>query len=110
MPQFSFWQVLVLAVVQGVTEFLPISVLPAADRDLSSHFARSSADKFAGFSHRFSEGRHGIPLLADAIATFECRTCHRYYGGDHILLIGAVEHYAYSGQRAALLFHRGKYA
>jgi flavin reductase (DIM6/NTAB) family NADH-FMN oxidoreductase RutF len=91
-------------------EHFAISVLSAEDRDISSHFARSAADKFAGFCHRFAEGRHGIPLLADAVATFECRCCQRYYGGDHILLIGAVEHYAYSPQRAPLVFHRGKYA
>lgn len=91
-------------------EHFAISVLSADARDVSSHFARSSNDKFAAFSGRFVPGRHGIPLLAGAVATFECRTCHRYYGGDHILLIGAVEHYAYSAERAALLFHRGKYA
>jgi flavin reductase (DIM6/NTAB) family NADH-FMN oxidoreductase RutF len=91
-------------------EHFAISVLSAEHRDVSAHFARSSNDKFAAFAERFVPGRHGIALLADAVATFECRTCHRYYGGDHILLIGAVEHYAYLPQRAPLVFHRGKYA
>jgi flavin reductase (DIM6/NTAB) family NADH-FMN oxidoreductase RutF len=91
-------------------EHFAISIFSSEDRDLSSHFARSSDDKFAGFAHRFLEGRHGIPLLADAVATFECRSCQRYYGGDHILLVGAVEHYAHCAERAALLFRRGSYA
>jgi flavin reductase (DIM6/NTAB) family NADH-FMN oxidoreductase RutF len=91
-------------------EHFAISVLSADDRDVSAHFARSSEDKFAAFAHRFKAGRHGIPLLADAVATFECRVCHRYYGGDHILLVGAVEHYGYSAECAPLFFHRGKYA
>ena len=30
------------------------------------------------------------------------------YGGDHILLLGAVEHYAYS-DRAPLIFRQGRY-
>lgn len=91
-------------------EHFALCVLSAEDRDVSSHFARPSEDKFAGFFHRFFEGKHGIPLLADAVATFECRCCHRYYGGDHILVVGAVERYAYSPERAPLVFHRGKYA
>jgi flavin reductase (DIM6/NTAB) family NADH-FMN oxidoreductase RutF len=110
MIQWSLARSATSAAVFRDAEHFAISVLSAEDRDISSHFARSAADKFAGFTHRFREGRHGIPLLADAVATFECRCCQRYYGGDHILLIGAVEHYAYSPQRAPLVFHRGKYA
>jgi flavin reductase (DIM6/NTAB) family NADH-FMN oxidoreductase RutF len=91
-------------------EQFAISVLSAQDRDLSSHFAMSSGDKFAACAGRFIAGRYGIPLLADAVATFECRSCHRYYGGDHILLVGAVEHYAYCAERPALVFSRGRYA
>lgn len=91
-------------------EQFAVSVLSANDRDVSSQFARSGSDKFAGLGHRFTPGRHGIPLLADAVATFECRCCHRYYGGDHILLIGAVEHYTYAPERAPLVFHHGRYA
>jgi flavin reductase (DIM6/NTAB) family NADH-FMN oxidoreductase RutF len=91
-------------------EHFAISVLSAHDHDVSSHFARPADDKFGRFVERFRPGRHGIPLLADAVATFECRCCHRYYGGDHVLLVGAVEHYAYSPERAPLVFHRGRYA
>ena len=98
------------AAVLRDAEHFAISVLSAQDRELSSHFAKSASDKFAAFADRFAPGRHGIPLVAEAVATFECRACHRYYGGDHILLVGAVEHYAYSGERAPLVFHRGKYA
>lgn len=98
------------ALVFRDAEHFAISVLSAEDRELASHFACSTADKFAGFAHRFTSGRHGIPLLAAAVATFECRCCQRYYGGDHILLIGAVEQYACSPGRAPLVFHRGKYA
>jgi flavin reductase (DIM6/NTAB) family NADH-FMN oxidoreductase RutF len=92
------------------TEHFAISVLSADDRDVALHFARSAPDKFAAFAQRFVEGRHGIPLLGDAVATFECRACQRYYGGDHILLVGAVERYAYHPERPALVFHRGRFA
>lgn len=91
-------------------EHFAINVLAAADRDLASHFARPSSDKFAGLTHRFVPGRHGIPLLAEAVAVFECRSCHRYYGGDHVVLVGAVEHYAYAPAREPLLFLKGRFA
>jgi flavin reductase (DIM6/NTAB) family NADH-FMN oxidoreductase RutF len=91
-------------------EYFAISVLSAADRDLSAHFAKPARDKFAAFADRFVPNRRGIPLLAGAVATFECRCCHRYYGGDHVLLIGAVEQYAYIPGRSPLVFHQGNYA
>lgn len=112
-PPMIVWSLARSASSAGVfrdAEHFAISVLSAQDRDLSSHFAKSASDKFARFPDLFVTGRHGIPLVAGAVATFECRACHRYYGGDHILLVGAVEHYTYSRERAPLLFHRGQYA
>ena len=90
-------------------EYFAINVLGAGDEELSSHFARSGADKFARFADRFVAGIAGVPLLRGAVATFECHSRHRYYGGDHIIVIGVVERYAYT-ERAPLVFHRGRYA
>ncbi len=78
-------------------------MLGAGDEELSSHFARPGEDKFARYSERFSGG-----ILRGAVATFECHSRHRYYGGDHIIVIGVVERYAHTG-RAPLVFHRGSY-
>jgi flavin reductase (DIM6/NTAB) family NADH-FMN oxidoreductase RutF len=50
-----------------------------------------------------------VPLLEGAVANFECHSRYRKYGGDHIILIGAVERYTHS-DRAPLVFHRGHYA
>ena len=49
-----------------------------------------------------------MPVLQGAVATFECHSRHRYYGGDHIIVIGKVERYVWS-EPPPLLFHRGKY-
>jgi len=89
-------------------EYFAVSILAKDDAALSTHFAKSSADKFASFTERFKEGIQGIPVLQGAVATFECHSRHRYYGGDHIIVIGNVERYVWSGQ-PALLFARGKY-
>src|SRR3954469_19576137 len=68
-------------------EHFAINVLAAADQELSSHFARAGEDKFAKCSERFTAGLAGIPVLQGAVATFECHSRHRYYGGDHIIVI-----------------------
>jgi flavin reductase (DIM6/NTAB) family NADH-FMN oxidoreductase RutF len=91
-------------------EYFVINVLGAADHALSSHFARSGPDKFAAFAERFTAGLGGAPLLQGAVATFECHSRHRYYGGDHIIVIGVVERYAYDNSRSPLVFHGGRYA
>ena len=56
----------------------------------------------------FGRAWEAVPVLKGAVATFECHSRHRYYGGDHIIVIGNVERYVWSDQ-PALLFARGKY-
>ncbi|HEX2566893.1 MAG TPA: flavin reductase family protein [Burkholderiales bacterium] len=90
-------------------EYFAINVLASSDAALSSHFAKPGRDKFLEYSDRFREGIAGVPLLEGAVATFECHSRHRYYGGDHIIVIGVVERYAHR-DGAPLAFHRGRYA
>jgi 3-hydroxy-9,10-secoandrosta-1,3,5(10)-triene-9,17-dione monooxygenase reductase component len=89
-------------------EYFAVNILSADDHELSTHFAKQSADKFSAFAGRFKPGLGGAPVLEGAAAAFECHTRHRNYGGDHIILIGNVERYTHN-ERAPLLFHRGKY-
>ena len=67
-------------------------------------FAKSSADKFAGVS--WTPGLGNAPIIADSVANFQCRAVNRYYGGDHVIFLGAVEAYSYNRQEP-LLFARG---
>ena len=90
-------------------EHFAINVLGADDAALSTHFAKPGADKFALFSERFLKGIADVPVLQGAVATFECHSRHRYYGGDHIILIGNVERYVWC-EAPPLVFHRGRYA
>ncbi|MBR0869554.1 flavin reductase family protein [Bradyrhizobium tropiciagri] len=92
-----------LPIFQNASHFA-VNVLSAAQQALASQFARSSADKFAGVS--WTPGFGNAPVLADAIANFQCRAANRYYGGDHVIFLGAVEAYAYTGNEP-LLFARG---
>lgn len=89
-------------------EYFAINVLAAGDEELSSHFAKAGEDKFSKHAERFTEGLAGVPVLQGAVATFECHSRHRYYGGDHIIVIGVVERYAHT-EGAPLVFNRGRY-
>ena len=111
-PPMVLWSLARSASCAGVfrdAEYFAINVLAASDAQLSSHFAKPGADKFAPYANRFSAGLGGVPLLEGAVATFECHSRYRKYGGDHIILIGVVERYKHS-ELAPLVFHRGRYA
>lgn len=84
-----------------------INILGAEQTDISNRFANSSPDKFANLDYGF--GPAGSPLIAGCIASFECRNEIQYPGGDHLILVGYVEHYQVS-PGAPLLFHGSRYA
>ena len=84
-----------------------LSVLAASQRALAQHFARSAADKFAGWEKEFEAGIGGCPRLRDSVATFECVTYSRHQEGDHTILLGRVEHHSRT-EAAPILLHRGE--
>jgi len=94
-----------LSVFQNVSHFA-INVLGASQQALANKFAKSSEDKFAGVE--WTPGLGDAPLLAECVASFQCRAANRYYGGDHVIFLGAVEAYAYN-RKEPLLFARGGY-
>lgn len=93
------------AVFDAATHYA-INLLAADQVELSRRFARSAPDKFAGLE--VARGLGGIPLLAGAVATFECLATARHPGGDHVIHVGEVLRYAYS-DGTPLLFVRGRY-
>jgi flavin reductase (DIM6/NTAB) family NADH-FMN oxidoreductase RutF len=94
-----------LSIFQNASHFA-VNVLGASQQPLSKRFATSSEDKFAGV--KWTPGLGNAPVLADSVANFQCRAADRYYGGDHVIFLGAVEAYAYTRQEP-LLFARGGY-
>jgi 3-hydroxy-9,10-secoandrosta-1,3,5(10)-triene-9,17-dione monooxygenase reductase component len=83
-----------------------VHVLAAQQEDLARRFARSGADKFSGLD--LSDGHGGVPVLAGAAATFECRRAVTHDGGDHVIFIGEVRRFTHAGH-APLVFHGGAY-
>lgn len=94
-----------LTIFQNASHFT-VNILGASQQALSNKFAKSSGDKFEGVEWR--PGLGNAPVLAGCVANFQCRAANRYYGGDHIIFLGAVEAYAYNREEP-LLFARGGY-
>jgi flavin reductase (DIM6/NTAB) family NADH-FMN oxidoreductase RutF len=65
-----------------------VSILARSQADVSGRFASKSDDKFAGAN--VQRGEHGLPLIAGAICTLECRVQEQYPGGDHTIFVGEV--------------------
>lgn len=69
-------------------KYFAVNLLTSGQQELSARFASKGADKFEGLD--CSEGLHGSPILPEYAACFECRTEHRYEGGDHKIIVGRV--------------------
>jgi flavin reductase (DIM6/NTAB) family NADH-FMN oxidoreductase RutF len=83
-----------------------VSILSADQADVSGRFASRVEDRFAGMSVR--QGELGVPLIAGALCTVECRVHSRLPGGDHTIFVGEVVH-AETGEGAPLLYFRSGY-
>lgn len=106
-PPLVLWSLVAFSPSMGVFQnasHFAVNILGASQRDLAMQFAKPAEDKFAGVT--WTRGLGEAPLLADTVASFQCRTAARYYGGDHVIFLGAVEAYAYN-QAEPLLFARG---
>jgi len=84
-----------------------INILTAEQRDLSDRFARRGAAKWQGA--RVVEGSGGTPLLAEAMAVFDCARWAVYDGGDHVILVGRVLGLAERPGAAPLVYFGGSY-
>jgi flavin reductase (DIM6/NTAB) family NADH-FMN oxidoreductase RutF len=106
---------LVLVCVDRKTETFPhfyasrcfvVNILTEGQEELSTRFARSGGDKFAGVE--FTTNASGAPVLSDALAHVECTLLETHEGGDHVIHVGQVERIAMHGGRP-LLFFQGRY-
>lgn len=87
-------------------EHFAVNVLTREQLDLSARFAQRDGDKFEGLVTR--EGLHGVPLLLECAACFQCRTEHLYEGGDHKIIVGRVLSIE-ERDTAPLIFYRGDF-
>ena len=72
-------------------EYFTISVLTSEQQSISDLFAKRSWDVTAFDDTEWYEGHHAIPQIPDVSARFHCKTAHLYEGGDHLIIVGAVQ-------------------
>lgn len=87
-----------------------VNILAEGQEDIAWQFARPAEDKFAGVAP--SEGRHGVPGIAGALARFDCTVVQRHRGGDHDIFVGQIDQFdlAPGDAPGPMLFYRGKMA
>jgi flavin reductase (DIM6/NTAB) family NADH-FMN oxidoreductase RutF len=89
-----------------------VNILAEDQQWLSDCFAGAnvtpSREAFCGA--RWHPGQTGLPLLAGAIASIECRVVERIALGDHRIFVGSVEAVTMAEPDAPpLLYHRRRY-
>jgi flavin reductase (DIM6/NTAB) family NADH-FMN oxidoreductase RutF len=95
-----------LPIFEGCAHFA-VNILAEHQAALSSRFATASHEKWQGVVVETWEG--GCPILADALANFECAVHAVHDGGDHLIFVGRVLRMRSSGTGRPLLFSRGSY-
>ncbi|MEM7377443.1 MAG: flavin reductase [Pseudomonadota bacterium] len=88
-------------------EHFAVHVLASDQSALSNTFARPGEDKFGQVE--VTDNAHGVPVLADTAARFDCRQWAVYEGGDHWIIVGEVVHFERQ-KREGLVFCNGGYA
>lgn len=84
-----------------------INILGAGQQNLARRFSARVPDRFEGVA--WTPGIGGAPLIAGAIAHFECANRSQYAEGDHMIFVGEVERCHHTYGASPLLFHGGKF-
>jgi flavin reductase (DIM6/NTAB) family NADH-FMN oxidoreductase RutF len=87
-------------------ERFAIHILGAGQQSVSDRFSQSGGDKFVDVPWEYDQS--GVPRLLGCLARFECRREVSYPGGDHQIIIGAVDWFE-SLAGSPLLFVQGRY-
>lgn len=87
-------------------EHYVIHVLGSHHKELAFQFAQRGIDRFAGVA--WQANAQGVPLLDDALATFECRARSQYLEGDHLIMVGEVVACSHTTNASPLVYHAGQ--
>jgi len=83
-----------------------VNVLASESKALCGQLA-GKGDKFADVDFTLSE--NGLPLLADALLTIECKIAWTHEAGDHLFVLGRVVSMNIQREGDPMLFLRGQY-
>lgn len=83
------------------------SILAENQEGVCGRLAQKGVDRFAALS--WHPAPSGAPVIAGAVAWFDCEFYSRHAAGDHEIVVGLVTSLglADSDRRAPLVFHQG---
>lgn len=84
-----------------------VNILGRDQQQLSNKFAKALGDKWADVDHTL--GHLAAPLIAGALAHFECVPYAQYDGGDHVIFVGRVVRFTAHADKDPLVFFGGAY-
>jgi flavin reductase (DIM6/NTAB) family NADH-FMN oxidoreductase RutF len=87
-------------------EGFAINFLHEDQQDVSARFTKALTDKWKDVTYK--TGVTGAPVLP-ALAVLECRPYAQYDGGDHVIIVGRVEHFECQECNSPLVYFRGGY-
>jgi flavin reductase (DIM6/NTAB) family NADH-FMN oxidoreductase RutF len=90
----------------GAAGRFAVNILSQNQADAAVRFARKGSSKFEGVE--VTPGEWGEPLLAQALATLECRVVEEVTGGTHSVFLAEV-HRASARGGAPLAYFRGQF-
>ncbi len=83
-----------------------INVLTTDAEHVATRFSKRGIDRFAEAAW---EEWDGLPVLANAMASFVCALHAEHDGGDHAIIVGRVEKLRYRTAPDPLLYFQGRY-
>jgi len=84
-----------------------VNVLASDQQDVCRQLAGRGENKFAEVEYTLSQ--HGLPTIAGALATIECRLHSVTDAGDHYFVLGQVLQLDALREADPMLFFRGRY-
>jgi flavin reductase (DIM6/NTAB) family NADH-FMN oxidoreductase RutF len=87
---------------------LAINVLAAQHRPLAVAFATKGCDPFSR-DNEWTRAATGAPILADALASFDCEVEQMMVTTTHAVVIGEVRHISYGSGGQPLLYLDGTF-
>jgi 3-hydroxy-9,10-secoandrosta-1,3,5(10)-triene-9,17-dione monooxygenase reductase component len=89
------------------TEHFGVNVLGRQHERFAVRATPPGADRFAGLDWEL--GNDGVPLITDALASFECAIVAEHPAGDHWIIVGQVIHMHISPTKHPLVFFAGAF-
>lgn len=91
----------------GQAQRFVVNILSQDQRHVAQQMASRMEDRFHGVAVRHSS--EGLPVIEDALATFECEVHAMVEAGDHDIVLGRIQYFEHR-EGAPLVYWQGRYA